>query len=98
MAERIAEFPAATRRSKYDTDTWFNGEIWKLIKGEDFKVPVASFRGSLYNQANKKGFEIRTSVHNRDGVTSLIVQKTGEKKVTEAPAPKGRRKAEKAAA
>lgn len=97
MAQKIASFPAATRRSKYDTEQWFDGNIWKLIKGEDFDVPIASFRGSLYTQANKKGFEIRTSVNVKDGVTSLIVQKTGEKS-SDAPAPKGRRKSAKAAA
>lgn len=79
MAHKIAQFPTASRRSKYDVDTWFDGNIWKLIQGEDFNVPIASFRGSLYNQANKKGFAIRTSVDTKDGVTALIVAKTGNK-------------------
>lgn len=98
MAEKIAAFPTATRRSKYNVSEWFDGNIWKLMQGEDFTVPVASFRGSLYNQANKKGFDIRTSVNVKDGVTYLIVQKTGLKETpAAAPAAKGRRKAKDAA-
>lgn len=100
MAQPIAAFPPATRRSKYDTDQWFDGRIWKLVQGEDFVVPIASFRGSLYNQANKKGFEITTRVNVQNGQTALIVQKTGDKEAEaeEPAAPKSRRKNAKAAA
>lgn len=98
MAHKVAAFPTATRRSKYDVNTWFNGEIWKLIQGEDFTVPVPSFRGSLYNQANKKGFEIETRVLSEDdGTVALFVQKIGNKE-KDTPAPKGRRAKAKAPA
>lgn len=97
MAKTISEFPTATRRSKYDVDQWFNGEIWELLKGEDFHVPIASFRGSMYNQAAKKGFEIQTSAVNSNGRTALILQAT-PKADPDAPVAKGRPKKEAAAA
>lgn len=92
MAQKVQSFPKATRRSKYDVTTWFNGEVWKLIQGEDFDVPVASFRGSLYNQAKKKGFEIQTSVDSSNGTTSIFVQQIGMKESTPTPAPKAKAK------
>lgn len=96
MAHKIAAFPKSTRRSKYDVAKWFDGNIWKLVQGEDFDVPIPSFRGSLYNQAGKKGFEIRTQVSEHDGAPALVIQQVGQKDPRPAPAKKA--PAKKAAA
>lgn len=99
MAEKIAVFPQATRRSKYDVKTWFNGDVWKLTEGVDFNVPVPSFRGSLYNQASKLGVKIETAVViNDNGSTSLVVHKTGKREIPAKPGRPAKPAAKKAAA
>lgn len=93
MAQKITVFPKATRRSKYDTKSWFDGDVWKLTHGEDFDVPVASFRGSLYNRAKLANVEIKTTVDKSDpDRIALVVQKTGTRK-DETPAKKTSKKA-----
>ena len=50
MASVVTAVPKATRETKYDYDTLLNGEIHRLVQGEDFTSTLESFRGALYNK------------------------------------------------
>jgi hypothetical protein len=48
----------ATRRS-YDWDRWLDGNVWELVKSEDFDVSVNSFRSMGYQTATRRGITVR---------------------------------------
>lgn len=71
MAEVIEEFDwnkARTTRSRYDWDQWFDGQVWRLKKDEDFTAEVASFRSSASTAAKKRDKTVRTALVDEDTV------------------------------
>lgn len=65
MAEVIETFDwnkARTSRSRYDWDQWFDGQVWRLTKDEDFTAEVASFRSSASTAAKKRNKTVRTAL------------------------------------
>ena len=55
MAQRIEQFPDAPVQSNYPWDEWFDGSVWELTPGEDFKGKPATFRASAVAQAARRG-------------------------------------------
>ncbi len=75
MAKVVEQFPKKTRKSKYPFDQWFDGQIWELTEGVDFKIPAPSFRGGLYNKTRLFGVEIVTaSTTNEAGKVVYTIQ------------------------
>lgn len=62
MAKKLDEFPRQSRNSKYDWDTWLNGEVWELTRGEDFDIGMASFRSVAFREARLRKVKLRTTV------------------------------------
>ena len=64
MAEILENHPFNRRgfQAKYPYDEWFDGRIWKLVKGTDYTSTLGSIRASLYGTAAKRGLVVRTSV------------------------------------
>jgi hypothetical protein len=60
MAKVLTEFPttAYVRESKYNSKPWFDGQIWQLVHGEDFKVPQHQLRSALVKIAKGRGGEM----------------------------------------
>lgn len=60
MAEKLQEFDfSSTRRgAKYPFDEWFDGSIYKLVAGEDYKVKSPSMRAAIKRQADERKIEI----------------------------------------
>ena len=46
----------------YPYDTWFNGEMWHLTQGVDFKTEPKAFRGTVRSAAKYRGLKLRTRV------------------------------------
>lgn len=65
MAKKLKSFNfengTSSRKSKYAWDEWFDGDIWQLEQGKDFKIKPASFRISLGTNAKKRGLKLRIS-------------------------------------
>jgi hypothetical protein len=63
MAETITHFPESQRRPtrRYPWDDWTDGQIWKLVRGEDFDAEADQFRNRLYTQAKRRGLDVRTA-------------------------------------
>lgn len=60
MAEVLEEFDFRRRgESRYPWDQWFDGRIWKLKQGEDFKCSLNAFYYGAYRAAGKRGGKIR---------------------------------------
>lgn len=63
MAKKLDEFTFRSKgKSKYPTDKWFDGSIWKLERGVDFQVSVNSIRTICCTLARKNGLGLRTGV------------------------------------
>ena len=65
MGEQVTDFDWSTakgRKSRYPWDQWFNGETWKLVQGEDFKVDCKSFRDQAYGRSYYKRHKVRVSI------------------------------------
>lgn len=60
MAQILENEPAwVERASKYDWHKWLDGQVWKLVKGEDFEVAVASFKQAAKQAAKSLGKELK---------------------------------------
>lgn len=73
MASTASEFKFGTR-SKYDWDTWFDGQVWELKEGEDYDNPVSA-RAAAYAAGKsraKQGENITVQVSQKG--KSLFVQ------------------------
>ena len=96
MATKLEAFPTKTG-TKYDWDTFFNGDVWKLVEGEDFNVPMQSFRGALGAAKKARGLEVKTAKQTEDGKTFLVIQAVGKVEApVAAPAAKAKTPAKKA--
>lgn len=62
MSEIVDEFPGSARGDNYPWDEWFDGQIRKLTKGEDYDCLTASFSNAAYNARKRRGVEVRISV------------------------------------
>ena len=75
MAQRIDHFPDAPVQSNYPWDEWFDGSVWELTPGEDFKGKPATFRASAVAQAARRDGKVRTrKVIGPDGEERLYLQ------------------------
>lgn len=78
MSTVVTEIPKATRTGKYDYKTLFNGEIHRLVQGEDFKVTPESVRGALYN---RKALINKANPTEQIGLTVQFREEGGKKVV-----------------
>lgn len=62
MATRTDSFPNHPRGPNYAWDTWLDGSIWQLTRGEDFTIPARSFSASVYKEAKRSGVRVRVNV------------------------------------
>jgi hypothetical protein len=75
VARMIDHFPDAPAQSQYPWDEWFNGSVWELVPGEDFKGRPATFRSSAVAQAARRDGKVRTrKITNPDGRELLYLQ------------------------
>ena len=65
----------------YPWDQWFDGQIWKLTRGKDFKTEIKNFRSSVTQTAIKKGFKVltRSSLGTGSKEEFLILQYIGKR-------------------
>lgn len=71
MARELEAFPEKHGNSKYDWTQWLNGRPWQLVQGEDFDIPLGSFRTSAIQAAKERGGKVRTS---KTGENTLVIQ------------------------
>ena len=60
------------RRSKYDWDTFFDGNIHLLEQGEDFDCSTASFRTQAYNAARSRQGRLLTSIQDDKTIVMMF--------------------------
>lgn len=67
MAERIDTFskPPRTggRPALYPWPEWMDGSTWRIVQGEDFKVPATSMAQTIRVTAWRRGVPVRVFVH-----------------------------------
>lgn len=57
----ITALPGLDRYNwKYPWDQWTDGQVWELVRGEDFAPTIRNFRPQCYMVAQRRGMEIRT--------------------------------------
>jgi hypothetical protein len=73
MASVVDRMPEKyeTRR-KYDWDNWLDGQVWELVDGVDFTVPVRSMAAQVYQAAVRRGIGVSVSL--LDSGTRVRVQ------------------------
>jgi hypothetical protein len=75
VARIIEQFPEAQAQSMYPWDEWFDGSVWELTSGEDFKGQPVTFRASAVAQASRRGGKVRTrKIRDDSGVQRLYLQ------------------------
>lgn len=62
------------RPPKYPWGEWFNGEVWELVKGEDFDSEPKSFRVHAHRTAKEYGGRVRTKLHGRTGISIVFYE------------------------
>ncbi len=73
MAHVVDRMPEQyeTRR-KYDWNQWLDEQVWELVSGVDFTVPVRSMQAQVYQAAVRRGVEVH--VYLLDGGTRIRVK------------------------
>lgn len=56
--------------SKYDWDTWFDGQVRLLEHGVDFHGELTTIRSYIYQKARNRGIKVYTQMHDE----GLLVQ------------------------
>jgi hypothetical protein len=70
----------------YPWNDWFNGRQWDLRRGEDFKMPVDSFRAYAYRMATKRGLKLSTQIIGEaENATGLLLQANPKREAPKAP-------------
>lgn len=64
MARRLDdyEFAPGQGRSQYPWQDWLDGNVWELVRGEDFHVAPSSFRGAAQSAAARKNQRIHSRI------------------------------------
>lgn len=63
MAQKLKNFTdAKDSRSRHQWSKWFDGNIWRLTRGEDFAARLESFRNMAYGQAKRDGGSVEIRV------------------------------------
>jgi hypothetical protein len=63
MAQIIEDFtPRGRGLDKYDWDTILNGDIWRLLRDDDYDVKDSTVRTMAYTAASKRGLRVHTKV------------------------------------
>jgi hypothetical protein len=58
------------RKSKYPWDEWADGQIRRLVQGEDFDVKLETIIQSAYHHAKKNGVKVKVT---KDSDKSVVV-------------------------
>jgi hypothetical protein len=75
MARKIRDFPDPPAQTMYPWDEWFDGSVWELTPGEDFKGRPATFRSSAVAQSVRRNGTVRTRrITRADGTERLYLQ------------------------
>ncbi len=73
MARKLDSFPAATG-ARYPWDDYLDGNVWELVRGEDFTSKTATFRANAQIQAKKRGGRVRSKGSVSNGREALVIQ------------------------
>lgn len=73
MAEVIEEyqFQPARNAAYYPWAEWFDGRIWRLTQGQDYRSKLSSFRNHVYGEAKKRGIKVHFA---QDSDTTVVIQ------------------------
>lgn len=81
MASVLKEVPhwaQQGRRESYPYDSWFDGQVWKLVRGEDFVQPRGQMAHRIRAAAQKRNLRVLVSHTNEEGLYRRDVKKTTE--------------------
>jgi hypothetical protein len=56
------DFTAHHGNIRYPWEKWFDGQVWRLNRGEDFEIPTISMRTQIFTNASRRGLKARTRV------------------------------------
>tara|TARA_E500000318_G_C3567988_1_gene216552 strand:+ start:254 stop:559 length:306 start_codon:yes stop_codon:yes gene_type:complete len=79
-------------RASYPWEKWMDGSQWKLKIGEDFTVPVTSFRALVSSTAKRLAVKAATHLEGDHLILQSFTEeaKAAPKKTVKKPAPKKR--------
>lgn len=74
MASVVAEPTswANVRKGKYDWDQWLDGQTWRLVGGEDFKVEPGTMRTIATSAAKARGLELKHKITEGDLIIRAV--------------------------
>lgn len=65
MAKVVNAVPPSARGPRgqlYPWEEWFDGQVWELTQGEDFKPSMKVFRDIVYQTASRHGVRVSVNV------------------------------------
>ena len=74
MAEVLSKWPGDLKRGRYPWHLWLDGQIWKLVQGDDFDKPPACVRIAAQSYARCRQWRIATRISNGN---TLVIQRLG---------------------
>ncbi len=80
MARKVTEDDNLTTatpgpETKYDIASWFDGDTWYLIQGEDYTITTESFKEHLRKLGRRRNIRLSiASVRTKDKVEAITVR------------------------
>jgi hypothetical protein len=82
MAKQLDESAKLGRRAKYDWDSWTNGRVWEIRRGEDYAIETLSMQVQLHMKSKELGKNVVTrTIKDGDesvGLTFQFVEKEND--------------------
>jgi len=57
-----SEIPSG-RPAIYPWDDWFDGQIWRLTRGEDYEIPTSGMMSYIRKMAAEREFDTSVYIH-----------------------------------
>jgi hypothetical protein len=73
MARKLESFPASPTR-RYPWDEWLNGDVWQIVRGEDYSARTTTVLSNARLQARRLGGSVRARTLVDSGRESLVLQ------------------------
>lgn len=74
LREEYDKMSLSGRPPEHPWADWFNGDVWNLVQGEDFKAQRKSFRVLAHRTAKEYGGRIRTKFHGEKEISLVFYE------------------------
>mgnify|MGYP001463282124 CR=1 FL=1 len=75
ILNKLPEYARPGRKEEYPYDDWFDGQVWELTEGEDYKSDTRYFKTRIRAAATRRGIKVTVAhTFDSDGKGRIVVK------------------------